>query len=178
MKKLILFVLLFMATPSFAYLQACQLVAEKAGKQYHSEPNRFASVSAPEDLPESFSATLIERNGMWFIYQADDEWFGKEECAPKTVQGIETVPVLLNKQSGGNAVVNGAFLIKTWQVKHIDEIAPRYHFVKITQLPNRFTAIFDTKPQTSYDQLIEKLESEKDIEIFAPMLSEPRYRAR
>ncbi len=179
MKKIILSIsLLLFSIASQAYTEACQLVAEKAGKEYQSKPNRFASISAPEDLPASFEVNLIERNGMWFIYQAEQEWFAKEECAPKTIRAVETVPVLLNQMTGRNAVVNGAFLIKTWQVKHIDEIAGRYKFVKVTQLPNRFTAVFDTKPQASYDQLIETLKVEKDIEKFVPLLSEPRYRPR
>lgn len=178
MKILLLLSMILLSQSAQAYLVACQLVAETAGKQYLAKPERFATITAPEDLPDAIKVTLIERNGMWFIYQADRDWFEREACAPRVVKGIETVPVILNQHSGRNAVVNGAYLIKTWKVEDVDKLIDRYRFSKVTQLPNRFTAIFDTKPQASYDELIEILDRDKDIQLFAPLLSEPRYRPR
>ena len=170
--------LTILSSPAHAYLTACQLVAENAGKSYQAKPSRFASIVPPKELPESMRTTLIERNGMWFIYQTNEEQFDKSECAPKTRDGIEIVPVVYNKTSGHNAVVNGVFAIKTFNEKDIHLVANNYNFKKITQLPNRFTAIFDVKPQSSYDELIKKLQQDKDIEKHIPLLSEPRYKTR
>jgi len=177
-KILITAVLLMATTSSNAYLQACQLVAEKAGKSYQIKPNRFASIVSPEELPKSVPASLIERNGMWFIYQASDIQFEEQQCAPQKTNGIEIIPVIYNQTSGHNAVINGVFAIKTYNEKDIHLIADKYNVRKITQLPNRFTAIFDVKPQRSYDELIETLEKDKNIEKMIPLLSEPRYRLR
>lgn len=182
MKKTIvissLAILSMVTTSATAYLDACKLVTEKAGKSYQVKNNRFASIVAPEKLPKSITASLIERNGMWFIYQTESEQFAKKQCAPQQLDGIEIVPVVYNQVSGHNAVINGVFMIKTFLQKDINLIANRYNFRKVTQLPNRFTAIFDVKPQTSYDGLIEKLAQDKGIDKLVPLLSEPRYRAR
>lgn len=178
-KKIIFVMLLTLVNHSAnAYLQACQLVAEKAGKSYQVKTLRFATVVAPEDLPKNLTANLLERNGMWFIYQAEDELFSKAECASQKKHGIEILPVLFNRSSGHNAVINGVFAIKTYREKDIHLVANKHNFRKITQLPNRFTAIFDVKPQSSYDALIEQLEDDKDIEKLVPLLSEPRNRTR
>lgn len=179
MKTLLTIALILTASSAQAYLQACQLVAEKAGESYQVKPNRFASIVAPIDLPQSIATSgLIERNGIWFIYQADSELFEKQQCSPQQKNDIEIVPVLYNQTSGHNAVVNGVFMIKTHQEQDINLVANKYDIRKITQLPNRFTAIFDVKPQDSYDEFIEILSKDKDIEKLIPLLSEPRYRTR
>lgn len=183
MRKLVLLCLLWgVSSGAWAFTEACQLVAQMAGKTYEAHPKRFGSLTAPQDMPSDIKATYLERNGVWFIYQADQDWFEVEACAPKTElygdQSIEFVPVLLNRQSGQNAVVNGVFLIKTYREADIDLLESRYGFRKVTPLPNRFTAVFDVKPQASYDRLIETLDRDRDIEFAAPLLSEPRYKPR
>lgn len=175
MKTLFIISLMLSAT---AYQQACELVAQKAGHSYKVKLNRFASITAPEDLPQSITAELLTRNGMWFIYKSTEDMFTKEQCSPQQRDKINIVPVLFNQSSGHNAVVNGVFLIKTYQEKDINLITNRHNFKKVTQLPNRFSAIFDVKPQDSYDQLIEALDNDKDIEKLVPLLSEPTYSTR
>lgn len=165
-----------------AFTQACQLVAQMAGPDYQAKPKRFGSLTAPEDMPKSVEASFIERNGGWFIYQASKDWFDVDHCGPKaqTVGSMtyEFVPVLLNRRTGSNAVVNGVFLIKTYREEHIEQIAERYGFKMVSSLPNRFTAVFDVKPQVSYDKLIETLDRDRDVEFAVPLLSEPHYRPR
>lgn len=169
-----------MSLPVQAFTEACQLVAQMAGPSYENKPNRFGSMQSPDEMPKALDAQLIGRNGGWFIYQGDTAWFDVDHCAPIIhsvgSHSVEMVPVLLNKQSGHNAVINGIFLIKTYRQEHIDLIAERYGFQKVSPLPNRFTAVFDVKPQTSYDHLIETLDQDRDIEFAAPLLSEPHYR--
>lgn len=182
--KRFLSVLVFLVVSSSvqAFTEACQLVAQMAGPDYQAKPKRFGSLTAPEDMPKSVEASFIERNGGWFIYQASKDWFDVDHCGPKaqTVGSTtyEFVPVLLNRRSGSNAVVNGVFLIKTYREEHIGQIAERYGFKMVTPLPNRFTAVFDVKPQVSYDKLIETLDRDRDVEFAVPLLSEPHYRPR
>lgn len=168
--------------PVQAFTEACQLVAQMAGPSYDNKPNRFGSMQSPDEMPEGLNVQLVGRNGGWFIYQGDTAWFDVDHCAPimNSVgsHSIEMVPVLLNKETGHNAVINGIFLIKTYRQEHIDLIAKRYGFQKVSPLPNRFTAVFDVKPQTSYDHLIETLDRDRDIEFAAPLLSEPHYRPK
>ena len=184
MQKFSLLILgLLGATQARAYLYGCELVAQMAGPAYEIRNQRVASLLIPEQLPSEFQLTLLEQNGGWFIYQADTEWFSKTTCAPIIKQDLsqkvyEFSPVLFNRQTGMNAVINGSFLIKTYKEADIDKIAEQYGFVKVTQLPNRFTAIFDVKPQTSYDELLQRLDRDKNIQVAAPLLSEPRYRLR
>lgn len=183
MKKLFLTSLIILLSPvAQAYTQACQLVAQMAGPAYQPKPNRFGSLTSPQDMPKSVEVTFLEQNGVWFIYQSSQDWFEKETCAPKTetidTKTYEFLPVLLNKQTGQNAVINGIFLIKTYREKHIDMLESRYGFNKVSPLPNRFTAVFDVKPQASYDKLIETLDRDRDIDFAAPLLSEPRYKPR
>jgi hypothetical protein len=183
MKKLGFGILLLITSLSAqAFTEACQLVAQMAGPDYQAKPKRFGSLTAPEDMPKSVEASFIERNGGWFIYQASKDWFDVDHCGPKTQTvgstTYEFVPVLLNRRSGSNAVVNGVFLIKTYREEHIGQIAERYGFKVVTPLPNRFTAVFDVKPQVSYDKLIETLDRDRDVEFAVPLLSEPHYRPR
>lgn len=180
-KKILGLVLLSVVSlPVQAFTEACQLVAKMAGPDYENKPNRFGSMQSPDDIPDEFGAQLIGRNGGWFIYQGKKAWFDMNHCAPNVKSSgtrvVEIVPVLLNKKTGHNAVINGIFLIKTYRQEHIDLIAKRYGFRKVSPLPNRFTAVFDVKPQTSYDHLIETLDRDRDIEFAAPLLSEPHYR--
>ncbi len=162
----------------YGYQEVCQLVADKAGASYQPKPGRFATTFAPEDLPSSLSVSLLERNGIWFIYQAKSRVFEKKGCAPKVLSNVPIKPVLFNRESGINAVVNGVFLIQTYQAKDLNTLAKKYGFKKVTQLPNRFTAIFDTNPQPSYDSLVQILKKDANIAKLVPLLSEPRYQAR
>lgn len=180
-KKILgLLVIGMVSLPVQAFTEACQLVAQMAGPSYENKPDRFGSMRAPSEMPSELDAQLIGRNGGWFIYQGKAAWFDVDHCAPIVSaigsRSVEMVPVLLNKKTGHNAVINGIFLIKTYRQEHIDLIAARYGFQKVSPLPNRFTAVFDVKPQTSYDHLIETLDLDRDIEFAAPLLSEPRYR--
>jgi len=161
-----------------AYKHACQLVAQKAGDSYQTKPNRFATNFAPEQLHQDIDATLIERSGIWFIYQTDQVQFARLHCAPRKVHDMTMLPVVLNKASGSNAVVNGVFMLQTHRWEDINLIAQQYSFKKITQLPNRFTAIFDVKPQESYDEMIIKLDNDKNIARIVPLLSEKRHHSR
>lgn len=149
-----------------------------AGAEYEVRPNLFASLLPPSKFEEKVSVSLMERNGAWFVYEGESSWFKENACAPSFLptlpeDAIEINPVLINVKTGKSAVVNGLFLIKVYREKHLVGIASRYHFKKISTLPNRFTAIFDVRPQTSYDALIEYLDRERDIEWIAPLLSEP-----
>ncbi|MDG4811996.1 hypothetical protein P8629_03150 [Hydrogenovibrio sp. 3SP14C1] len=172
----VLVLLAWVSFPIYAFTEACQLVAQMAGPSYENKPNRFGSMRSPSEMPSELGAQFIGRNGGWFIYQGKTAWFDVDHCAPIVSASVEMVPVLLNKKTGHNAVINGIFLIKTYRQEHIDLIAARYGFQKVSPLPNRFTAVFDVKPQTSYDHLIETLDLDRDIEFAAPLLSEPRYR--
>lgn len=161
-----------------AYTEPCQLVAQMAGAEYEARPNLFASLLPPSKFSEKASVSLVERNGAWFVYEGGGSWFNVDSCAPSILatlpeDAIEIIPVLINIKTGKSAVVTGLFLIKVYKEKHLGGIANRYHFKKISTLPNRFTAIFDVRPQTSYDALIEYLDRERDIEWIAPLLSEP-----
>ena len=90
LKGLMVISVLFHLSSAQAYQQACDLVAQLSGKMYQAKPNRFASRLAPEDLPQNWSVRLIERNGMWFIYQAKEVWFTKQACAPKILNEIDS----------------------------------------------------------------------------------------
>lgn len=162
----------FFTNSSYAIQKACDRVAHQAGSHYVSQPDRFATFVAPEELPKELHANLIERSGLWFIYQSDRFQFDKSACAPVDVRGIELVPVVLNERTGSNAVINGVFLIQTWHTGDVESLGARYGFRKITSLPNRFTAVFDSRPQKSYDDVVHRLSNDKDIQHFVPLLSE------
>ncbi len=175
---LMLILLTSISTQLKAFTHACTLVADKAGNSYQPQPNRFASIVPPNKIPINMQASLIERNGVWFIYQTDNTIFASNQCAPQIINNIEIVPVIFNQNSGSNAVINGVFMIKTHHEDDIHLIANKYNFKKVTQLPNRFTAIFNVKPQTSYDELIIKLLADKNIAKLVPLLTEPRFNQR
>lgn len=169
-------------TQGFAFTEPCQLVAKMAGPTYDNQPKRIASFTPNTEMPEEWNLTLLEQNGGWFIYQADESWFDKETCAPlkKWHQNkeIEFAPVLLNRTSGRNAVITPSFLVKTYQKADIDKIGERYGFKLLTLLPRGGSAIFDVSGVVSYDRMLEELDRDKDIQVAVPVLSEPRYRLR
>lgn len=181
MKKIFQFFVLCLTlslpVSAIAYSQSCQLVAQIAGSQYDTRAFWFASLSPPSKLNKKIKATLIERNGAWFVYKGEKDWFGLDYCASKQLkikgEMIEVVPVLYNHQNGRSAVINGVFVIKVYRVSDLSMLSSRYGFKKVSTLPNRFTAIFDTRPQMSYDRMIERLDQDRDIEIVIPVLSEP-----
>lgn len=162
---------------SWSYTQSCELVAKMAGENYEVRPNWFASLSSPSIVSRGLSGTVVERNGAWYIYEKTVDQFQQSECAPQRLglegQKIEIVPVLYNRDLHRSAVINGRFVIKVYRVRHLNQLAERYGFNKVSVLPNRFTAIFNVLPQKSYDHMIERLDLDRDVEWVAPVLSEP-----
>ena len=180
------FILVLGLTTSYqawSFGEPCFTVAIKAGEStYQPEPKRIASLLPLASFPAEFELTLLERNGAWHIYQTPESWFTADTCAPlqKVYQGkvYDFMPVLLNKQSGSSAVIIGSLIIKTYQEEDLHTIESTYGFKKLTQLPNPNMAIFDVKPTTSYDVLLNTLENDKNIQYAVPLFSEPRYRTR
>ncbi|MDG6773653.1 hypothetical protein QCB45_04860 [Thiomicrorhabdus sp. ZW0627] len=166
----------------FAFTQPCQLVAKMAGPAYENQPKRIASFTQMKEMPEEWNLTLLEQNGGWFVYETDQSWFDKETCAPvkkwHNNQSIEFSPVLLNRSTGRNAVITPSFIVKTYQKSDIDKISARYGFKLLTMLPRGGSAIFDVSGVTSYDRMLEELDRDKDVQVAAPVLSEPQYRLR
>lgn len=166
-----------------AFSTPCKLVELAVGSEiYQTQPQRVASLLSPSQLPQAFELTLLERNGAWSTYQTPEVWFNKTNCAPlsKTFEGrsYEFMPVLLNKQTGHNAVVIGSVILKVYRVEHIQAIVARYGFKLFTRLTNSRTVIVDVKPTDSYDRLFERLNNDRDIEFAVPLFSEPRYKYR
>jgi hypothetical protein len=183
LRAFILFVGLLISYQAWSYGEPCFTVAVKAGeKTYQPEPKRIASLLPLALLPTEFELTLLERNGAWHIYETAESWFTADTCAPlqKVYNGkvYDFMPVLLNKQSGSSAVVIGSLIIKTYQEDDLHTMESTYGFKMLTQLPSPRMAIFDVKPTTSYDAVLEMLENDKDIEYAVPLFSEPRYRTR
>jgi hypothetical protein len=183
LRAFILFFGLLISYQAWSFGEPCFEVATKAGAQiYQPEPKRIASLLSLAQLPKEFELTLLERNGAWHIYQTMKSWFSPGTCAPlqREYEGkvYDFMPVLLNKQSGSSAVVIGSLIIKTYQEEDLYTMESTYGFKMLTQLPNPRMAIFDVKPTTSYDVLLETLENDKDIEYAVPLFSEPRYRTR
>ncbi len=165
----------------FAFSEPCQLVAQMAGNQeYEQKPLRMASMVKPELIPGGWHLQFLESHGAWFIYQSEQAWIGKEQCAPlqKQIDGktIEFMPVLLNKQSGHNAVITGTFIIRVYRKQHLQKVMQQYGFKMLSPLPNPRSVIVDVKPTASYDLLIRDLDKDKNIELALPLLSEPRLR--
>ena len=169
--------LIFATANSFSYVQPCQLVAQVAGDHYETRPVWFASLSPPANFKAGLKVELVERNGAWFIYKGHNAWFDLDECSTKhiTVEGktLAVLPTLYNQQTTKSAIINGTFIIKVYRVDDLKKIAKRYRFKKVSPLPNRFAAIFDVRPQLSYDRMIEILDGDRDIEFVIPVLSEP-----
>lgn len=176
--RLLLWCVLFiLPIKGFAFTQPCERVAQVAGEDYEVRPNWFASLAAPVRVLKGGSGFLVERNGAWYIYEMPVSPFEKEGCIAKSWNAggeqIEIVPVLYNRVLGKSAVINGRFVIKVYRVRHLNQLVKRYGFNKVSVLPNRFTAIFDVRPQNSYDLMIEQLDRDRDVEWVAPVLSEP-----
>ncbi len=181
--------LLLISNPSWAFLTACGVVAEKAGTQYETKINLAASRVSPENMPESFNLTKIKKQGRWFIYQAENPWFDRDTCAKTelidqkiTNQGITKVysffPVIFNTRSANHAIVTGEFLIKVVDENRISELISQHGLVKIVQLSNPKMAVYQAPNETSYDILIEDLKLDANIEVFSLLLDEPRHRPR
>ena len=84
------------------------------------------------------------------------------------------MPVLLNKMTGSNAVITGAFIVKTYRTRDLEKVMQRYGFKALSPLTNPQSMIVDVKPTKSYDLLIRALDRDKDVELALPLLSEPR----
>lgn len=174
---------MFATTGVQAYLLPCQLVTQMAGAEiYEAKLQRVASMSAPSDLPSEFNLELLERQGGWYVYHTPFAWFEKQTCGPqlKTFEQkrFQFMPVLLNKMTGRNAVLTGTFILKTYRTEHLQEVIDRYGFKMVTRLPKANTAIIDVKPIQSYDDMIETLDKDRDVDLIAPIMSEPRFKPR
>lgn len=163
----------------FAYTQPCQLVQKMAGfESYKLQPLRVASMKAPEDLPAGIKLTLLERHGAWYVYQTPEPWYGTQECAPLKKQSIEFMPVMLNRQTGHNAVLTGSFILKVHRARDLETVIERYGVSLVTYLPKADSAIVDVRPIKSYDELILRMDIDKDVQLLAPLFSEPRMRRK
>jgi hypothetical protein len=174
---------LLFASSAQAYLLPCQLVTQMAGsKVYEAKLQRIASMTAPQDMPSELNLELLERHGGWYIYYTPFSWFERQTCGPqiKTIEDkqFQFMPVLLNKMTGMNAVLTGTFILKTYRPEHLEEVIKRYGFKMVTRLPKPNTAIIDVKPITSYDDMIEELDKDRDVDLVAPIMSEPRFKPR
>lgn len=173
-KGLCLATMVSVSTPCFAYTQACQLVQKMAGvDNYQLQPNRIATMNPPDSLPAGVNLPLLERHGSWFVYQTAQPWYSKTECAPLMKHDKQWMPVLLNRQTGHNAVLTGSFLLKVYRAADLDKVIQRYHLKRITYLPKAGSAIVDVLPIDSYDELILQLDIDKDVQLLAPIMSEP-----
>lgn len=171
------------SSPALSILVGCEVVVQKAGLGYEFRNQRAASLMAPEVMPSEFGLSLIERNGAWYIYEAGHDWFGRETCGGLSKQAadgkwFEFTPVLLNRHTGKSAIINGTFLIKTHQNSDLEKVAVVFGIKLLTQMPNGSSAIFDVKPQVSYDALLEQLERNVMIQTAVPLLTEQRYQLR
>lgn len=175
-----LLILLFGSSNSlWAYTQPCQLVNQMAGMEdYQTKPMRLATMTPPDELSRKFELPLLERHGSWFIYQTPQAWYGKEQCAPLVKNGVEFMPVLLNRHTGHNAVLTGTFLLKVYRSRHLKPVIERYGLKLITYLPKSDSAIVDVRPVDSYDKLIERLDIDRDVQLIAPIFSEPRWKKK
>lgn len=173
----------FITSSAHAYLLPCQLVTQMAGsKIYEAKLQRVASMTAPQDLPSEFNLELLERQGGWYVYHTPVSWFERQTCGPqlKTFEQkrFQFMPVLLNKMTGRNAVLTGTFILKTHRAEHLQEVINRYGFKMVTRLPKANAAIIDVKPIQSYDDMIEELDKDRDVDLVAPIMHEPRFKPR
>lgn len=168
--------LMWVSLQAQAYTQPCQTVAQMAGEVYQPKPHRAALLLPPEQLPQN-DWELLTRNGVWFVYEASEPWFGLKTCAPRQIkvkgQTTRVMPVLLNQKTGVNAVVVGRFVIKVRRPEQLEGLSPRYDMALVTRLPNRFTAVFDVGTRVSFDQLLQTMDRDVAIEYAAPIVSEP-----
>ncbi len=171
----------FQSYQAWSYAEPCQLVAQMAGNQeYKPQSMRVASMTTPSAMPKEWQLSLLENHGAWYVYQTATSWFTKETCAPfkkglpSSELFIEFMPVLLNKQTGHNAVITGTFIIKTYRKNDLKKVINRYQFKALSPLPNPQSMIVDVKPTDSYDLLIQALDRDKDVILALPLLSEPR----
>ena len=171
------FLITVLPKTAFAYTQACQLVNKMAGiDAYQRKPLRVASMTPPDKLPKALQfMPLLDRHGSWFIYQTNEPWYSKTECAPLMREGVDFMPVLLNKKTGRNAVLTGTFLLKVFKSRDLKPVIERYDIRLITLMPKADTAIVDVRPTDSYDELILKMDIDKDVQLLAPVFSEPRW---
>lgn len=169
----------FNSSQVLAYTQPCQLVQKMAGfESYQLQPLRMAAMKAPEDLPAGMKLPLLERHGAWYVYQTPEPWYGTQECAPLMKKGIEFMPIMLNRETGHNAVLTGSFIVKVHRARDLDKVIERYGVTLVTYLPKADSAIVDVRPIKSYDELILKMDIDKDVQLLAPLFSEPRMRRK
>lgn len=158
-----------------AYSQPCQLVQKMAGfEAYQLQPLRLAAMRAPEDLPAGMDLVLLERHGAWYVYQTPTAWYSTEQCAPLSRQSVEFMPVMLNRATGRNAVLTGSFVLKVHRARDLQSVIDRYRVKLVTFLPKADSAIVDVRPIDSYDELILRMDIDKDVQLLAPLFSEPR----
>lgn len=173
--KWLLLALTVLSMQAQAYTQPCQWVERMANKkEYQAKPLRLAVMKAPDELPARFGLELLERHGSWFIYQTPEPWYEVNQCAPVKREQMIFMPVLLNRQTGHNAVVTGNFLLKVVRKHQLDEVIARYGFKVITYMPRADSVMVDLRSVSSYDDLIERLDQDKDVHLLAPILAEPR----
>lgn len=158
-----------------AYSQPCQLVQKMAGVEaYQLQPQRVAAMLPPEKLPAGMDLPLLERHGAWFVYQTPMPWYQTQQCAPLQKQGVEFMPVMLNRATGHNAVLTGTFILKVHRAKDLQAVIAKYQLKLVTLMPKADSAIVNVRPIDSYDELILKMGIDKDVQILAPLFSEPR----
>lgn len=177
----VLLLVSLMSTKLFAFAEPCQLVAQMAGnKEYKHQPMRVATMSSPERLPKAWRLSLLESHGAWYVYKTESGWMTRERCAPivrrQGDRNFQFMPVLLNKQTGHNAVITGTFIVETYRKRDIPKVMKKYGFKMMSPLPNPRSLIVDVKPTQSYDFLIKQLDRDHDVTLALPLLSEPRPR--
>lgn len=151
---------------------SCELVAQLAGKDYVTSPQYAASMQYLAEL------NPLTQVGVWQVYaypkNASNQSETFQTCALIQLDGVEFFPVL--QMQNRFAVINGLFMIKTHHEADIHRMAQRYGFKLISGLPNRFTAVFDVNAQVDstqdYDEILRKLDRDKDIQVVVPVLIE------
>lgn len=174
---------LLFGNTAFAVLVGCDEVAKKSGLGYEVRNHWAASLQAPEALPVELKLRLIERNGAWYVYETEQDWFERETCGDlskldENAKSLAFAPVLWSRDSGKSAVIDGTFLIKTHQESDLEKVAAEFGMTLLNRMPSGSSAIFDARPQVSYDHLLEQLARHIRIVTAVPLLAEQRYEMR
>jgi hypothetical protein len=158
--------LLMLSASSAPLLAACERVSQLMGSAYKTDAHLFASTT------QLHRYQALAHVGIWSIYH--QQAWSMDVCAPMKREGVTFYPVL--RKANGFAVINGIWVIKTFREADIHQVGQRHGLTRVSLLPNRFSAVFQSPDIDSYDRLIERLDRDKDIERVVPVLVESGVR--